>query len=129
MHSIMFVRSVVLLVAFLFVAGCDWTGGSNDSVAASGWKLKLPEAPDWKLKDPDIPDTKPCDTPKPNDIGCTTICKPCKTFVCNNGEWESVDIDSPDFICDPPSGPSAPDPFGCPRGGNGFCPAECSFCF
>lgn len=69
-----------------------------------------------------------CDeSEKPDDVGCTTICKPCKTFVCVDGEWQPTDIKPPEDLCEPRGG-SLP-PRGCPLGENRFCPAECHICY
>ena len=69
-----------------------------------------------------------CEEERPEDVGCTTICKPCLTWLCLDGEWVSEDISPPDFICDPPDLPDAPPISACPSIA-GQCPAECSFCY
>ena len=62
---------------------------------------------------------------KPPDIGCTTLCKPCKTSVCQNGEWVRIDIATPELCKGRPGGTP---PSACPRTPEGFCPAECHVC-
>ena len=113
-----------VLVAGLFVAfGCD------------GQLPQLPQPPLQAHLISDIPlkvvtaNGSGCESEKPEDIGCTTLCKPCVTFICVEGEWERLDIDYPDGLCDPPNLPDPPPLSGCPRTAEGFCPAECSFCF
>jgi hypothetical protein len=70
-----------------------------------------------------------CPGPRPDNIGCTTLCKPCKIFLCIDGEWRAEDLPWPDGVCDGPEIDLGDDPFACPRSPEGFCPAECSFCF
>lgn len=70
-----------------------------------------------------------CTEPKPDDIGCTTLCKPCKIWICIDGEWDSDDFDWSGEICDGFDIDLGDDPAACPRTAEGFCPAECSFCF
>lgn len=85
---------------------------------------------DMKVFDPTLAgQTQGCIGPKPRDIGCTTLCKPCITFVCSDGEWKSDRIDFPDDICEPRGGGGGPSSTACPRTDTGFCPAECSVCF
>ncbi len=75
-------------------------------------------------------DPSQCSAPRPENIGCTTLCKPCIVWVCQDGQWERLDLSTmDDEICEPIDRPDAPDPFACPRDENGFCPAECSFCY
>ena len=80
---------------------------------------------DFKIKIPTRASDKECRTPKPQPIGCTTICKPCTFWICEKGEWKRQQLDYRD-ICPPHHQQEGPT--GCPRGENGFCPAECSFC-
>jgi hypothetical protein len=89
---------------------------------------RILDATDVRVLDPGRGgSTDQCTSPRPPDIGCSRICKPCVTSVCVDGEWERVDIDFPDGFCD--RGPMDP-PFNtCPRTGTGFCPAECHLCF
>jgi len=90
----------------------------------------LATAGDLKVFDPSIAGrTAGCEGPKPSDIGCTTLCKPCITYICLDGEWQAQRIDFPDEICRPIRTGSGPSATACPRGPNGFCPAECSVCF
>lgn len=91
----------------------------TDLVARGGMKVFDPER---------IGQTEGCSGPKPDDIGCTTICKPCITFICSDGEWQAERIDFPDELCKPIGG-GGPSATACPRGPTGFCPAECSMCF
>lgn len=73
-------------------------------------------------------DPKPCSSPRPANIGCRVLCKPCFTFFCENGRWVREAIEMPDGVCNrrPLGGRPAS---ACPRGEGGFCPAECSICF
>ena len=75
--------------------------------------------------------TQGCQPPRPDDIGCSVLCKPCITFVCVEASWTAERIDFPDEICNPPGGGGGPGPdmTACPRSDTGFCPAECSMCF
>ena len=72
-----------VLVAGLFVAfGCD---------------RQPPQPPLQAHLIPDIPlkvvtvNGSGCESEKPDDLGCTTLCKPCVTFICVEGEWERFD--------------------------------------
>ena len=69
-----------------------------------------------------------CTLPKPKDIGCTTIGKPCITYMCVAGEWEPINVDT-----SPPSRPrprpNFPPIHDCSYSDTGFCPAECSVCY
>ena len=70
-----------------------------------------------------------CEGDKPPDIGCTTLCKPCVTWVCEDGDWVRLDLTmSGDPMCTGSNAPGGSDPAACPRRGT-FCPAECSYCF
>ncbi|MGH9429403.1 MAG: hypothetical protein ACRD2L_24220, partial [Terriglobia bacterium] len=42
---------------------------------------------DFVLDIHNIDGSSGCKKEKPKDIGCTTVCKPCVTWVCRNGEW------------------------------------------
>ena len=137
-----------LVLGFLAIAltACDPTpsdgqgGGMNVSAVAL---QDVPIKVDWR-----IPNDPMCLEPQPDDIGCTTLCKPCLTFQCEDGEWVGINIDPPDFVCNPDFPGSGDDLTACPRqsglvlfsaagddfsGGQdeipGFCPAECSFCY
>ena len=113
----------------IFLFGCDPTpgGGEDGGSTFDRPTLNLADLPikvDWQ-----IPSPTACLEPRPDDIGCTTLCKPCKTWFCTDGEWVPHDISTPDFICDPPTSGFGDDPFACPKSPEGFCPAECSFCY
>jgi len=69
-----------------------------------------------------------CTDPRPSDIGCSRLCKPCTTFVCLDGEWKPQEITFPEGLCDP-RGDLDPPFKTCPRTSTGFCPAECHLCF
>lgn len=69
-----------------------------------------------------------CAEPRPADIGCGAICKPCVSSVCIDGEWERVEIIPPEELC-APRGPMDPPFNACPRTPDSFCPAECHICF
>ena len=118
-HSTILMRLAALFVVVLFGVGCNGEVAPRSAIPITDLKLKLP----------DSPDTTACKLPKPADIGCTTICKPCKTFVCQNGEWEPHDVEPPEFVCDSSRGSNGQDISACPRSSTGFCPAECSLCF
>lgn len=105
------------LVACLFVvvSGCPGPP-SSDLVAITDFELKLP--------DRDGPSG--CDqSVKPEDVGCTTVCKPCQTSICLDGEWVPDNVEMPKEICDPPDLPENR-PFGCPRTGHGLLPSRMS---
>ncbi len=70
-----------------------------------------------------------CEGEKPANIGCTTLCKPCIVFICENGEWVREDLDMQDEEFCKPHLPGDKPPSACPRTSTGFCPAECSVCF
>ena len=115
------IRSVytmfALCIVALFVSGCP---GSRTN------GLPTFELSDLSIKVPDPPATMKCDpAERPDDIGCTTICKPCKTSFCVDGQWVPEDIDTSE-LCQRP-GTGIP-PSCCPRGPGFFCPAECSCC-
>ena len=118
--NIITVVMTIFIMASLFT-GCD-NGGRTDlkrpKIAVSDLKMELPKSPI----------SPACELPKPEDLGCTTICKPCVTWVCKEGKWERLDIQNPD-ICGSNGGPGSPPPSACPRTDTGFCPAECKFCF
>jgi len=116
-----------LIACLLVILGCN---GETTTDEPTGRPITgLAALADLPLRVVAMKGSSGCVEEKPDDIGCTTMCKPCVTFVCREGEWESLDIGFPDEICDPPDIPSGPGPFGCPRTPEGFCPAECSFCF
>lgn len=50
--------------------------------------------------------TQACSGPRPERIGCRYIGKPCIEFVCTNGQWEPVNIET-SFPNRP--GPTTPD--------------------
>ena len=107
----------VLALLLLFTYACE-----REPLAVEGLAI-----PDIAI-DTTVNGHSSCPANKPDDIGCTTMCKPCITWQCVNREWVRVDIDWSDGICDPLSPPDPP-PFSCPRTPEGFCPAECSICF
>lgn len=74
-------------------------------------------------------DPEACTRPRPANLGCRFMCKPCITFVCENGEWQRESLDFPDEICEPRTPAGGTSATACPRGDTGFCPAECSICF
>ncbi len=117
---------MALLAVSLFVAlGCDRerteeaVGFSDVPINTGPLKLKLDELNDPSECDPEE---------RPEDIGCTTLCKPCVTSLCLDGKWVAEHVEIPKDLCEPPE-PDDPGPFGCPSGDFGFCPAECSFCY
>jgi hypothetical protein len=122
-----------LAICLAIVQGCDEGDQEQPPVdvsvtrAIGDFKMKLPDPPK-----PDPP--TPCTTPKPDDIGCNFVCKPCVTFICVDGEWVRDEIDFPEGMCD--SSPGL-EPVGCPLTeiktetgvSHRFCAAECAFCF
>lgn len=124
---------LMLVVCLAVVAGCEngdqeqSDGDVSVTRAIGDFKLQLPEPPE---PDP----SRRCTEPKPDDIGCSLVCKPCVTFVCVDGEWVRQEIDFPEGICDPAS---TPEPVACPLteiktetgATHRFCAAECDICF
>ena len=118
-------KTLSVLVALCLVAsGCDDRAPTGGSVLVSDLKVNLGPL---KVKLDRDNDPADCTQPRPADIGCTTLCKPCVTWICVDGQWERFRIETPD-LCEPRE-PTDPGPFGCPRDETGFCPAECSFCY
>lgn len=103
---------------------CDAVAGPQVSTFAT---VALNTGP-LKVKLDEINPPLECSDPRPEDQGCTTLCKPCRIFVCIDAEWVAESIDFPEGLCDPID-PAGPRPNGCPRDETNFCPAECSFCF
>src|SRR5436305_672309 len=68
-----------------------------------------------------------CTSPRPKDVGCTVVCKPCGTWICKDGKWVAYVIPPPRF-CDSKTAGNASGTM-CPRGVDGFCPAECNICY
>ena len=71
-----------------------------------------------------------CNAPRPKDIGCTTLCKPCITWRCQEGKWVEFELNTTDdAICE--ASPDLGDQTlsACPRGPEGFCAAECHICY
>lgn len=149
--------TLTLIAAVALVPACTGpadSGGSADSVAEPAQQPQEPaqeaEEParaQWALSDLQVRIPSPpaqmrqaCTEPKPPDLGCTTLCKPCITFHCVDGEWVESSIDW-GMICDPPA-PTGGPPVVCPRQPlqthpedpgdavvhEGFCPAECDVC-
>ena len=112
-----FAPLMLLVTALLITSGCDGVTGTREAVAI----------PDIAISTEFANGFSGCTTPKPDDIGCTTMCKPCITSFCVNKTWVRQDIDWPPEICEPRPDPLPPT--GCPRTDTGFCPAECHICF
>ena len=71
-----------------------------------------------------------CTAPRPKDIGCTTLCKPCITWRCQEGKWVEFDLNTmDDAVCEAPADLGGKSISACPRGSEGFCAAECSICY
>lgn len=139
-------RTSAFLALMLLISACDpATEGDGSTTESQAINLAdLAVKVEWP-----IPRTEECREPRPDNIGCTTLCKPCKTWICLDGEWVGQDISPPDFVCNGSTVGLGEDPFACPRvpvsalagGGStdlgpdfgdfdgGFCPAECSFCY
>jgi len=58
-----------------------------------------------------------CPLPKPEDMGCKFIGKPCIMHVCIQGSWQVLSNDS-----DSPGGPDGPDPIPGPAPDISICP-------
>lgn len=121
------VFSCVLVVA----CGDSPGGGSGGATPSGGFSVEALEQAitDMPMKlDMGRPEPVGCPPPKPQNVGCTTICKPCKFWVCVEGEWKAENLTWPSGTCDGPNVDFGDDPSACPRRLDGFCPAECSIC-
>ena len=105
----------------LFHLSCDKTSSITDGafyIPKGGWEIYLPPG--------DTPDPTSCPGPKPANIGCSSICKPCIVHVCMNGEWTQYKLEWPKDMCSRPS--STTKAKICPRSPTGYCPPECQIC-
>ncbi len=112
---------LIWTILFSILLSINWVTANAQGL--DDVKLSLPDS----AIAVDVVTTFSCPGPKPKNIGCTTVCKPCKTYVCVNGAWVPTDLDWPDRLCESRPGTGG--------GGNvcvgtdtGFCPAECSSC-
>lgn len=131
-------RTVVALSLTFFLLACPNGDGTEPVTEGEmeGDTVRPPIRGELAITDLQVkldagePSTEPqaCTQPKPDNLGCTTVCKPCITWICVDGEWQREPIEWDDGLCSPPD-PEEPGPFACPRDETGFCPAECSVCF
>jgi hypothetical protein len=77
-----------------------------------------------------------CDDPEPASFGCTTLCKPCKRYVCVEGEWIPIEVEPPEGLCrsrrsgTPYSKDKQDRPLvASPRTADNRCPTECDLCW
>lgn len=135
------VRSILHVVAVpvilsLPLLGCPGGGDAGEdggppsgTVAISDFELRTDlgeafEPPEEGQVDPDF-----CPLPKPDDIGCGQLCKPCVTHRCQDGEWVRHEVTFPEGLC--PTGVSVDtvQVRTCPRDPETLvCPAECAVC-
>ena len=114
------ITCIALLIACLALAiGC--TMESPAPVSIGDFKVKTD-----LFQEPIPPE---CPLPRPKKIGCTTLCKPCIEWFCQDGKWMRIDLGFPDEFCERDRIPQDQGPFACPRTSTGFCPSECSICF
>lgn len=115
-------------------------GATEEAAADIRTQLALT---DFEVRFPEPPQAQQaklaqnCTEPKPPDLGCTTLCKPCVTFRCVDGEWVRDEIDW-GILCEPRS-PQDPGPTACRRSKlpdqgtglevPGYCPPQCDICF
>jgi hypothetical protein len=115
-----YVVSAIIFIMIVVFTGCQSGPTPPQTTAISDLKIKLPATTETA--------SSACPSPKPQNIGCTTLCKPCVTWICVGGKWERQDIDTSE-LCKPSGTSGGIPPTACPRTATGFCPAECSFCF
>lgn len=124
-------RQSIAKIAMLLLAVCLLVGlgcGEEETGGLLVADLRVNIGP-MKAKLDEVNPPSGCTSPRPDDIGCFTVCKPCVIFYCLEGEWVRLDVhDLADEFCQPLD-PGGESPFGCPRDENGFCPAECGFCY
>jgi hypothetical protein len=106
----------VFLAPLLLALHCRPEKTADTSRRLSDFDIQLPE-----------PDSDGCAAPRPANIGCSVVCKPCFIWNCEGGRWEREQIDWDAEMCG--SAPGGDRPRACPRDENNFCPAECSICF
>lgn len=70
-----------------------------------------------------------CAQPRPDNIGCSLLCKPCIVWICQNNRWVQRSVETPKEICERRRPGGGPRLTACPRTSEGFCAAECSVCF
>lgn len=136
------VRSILRVVALpvilsLPVLGCTGGGEAGDdsgppsgSVAISDFELRTDLGEAYEPPQPGQIDPEFCPHPKPDDIGCTTIGKPCVRFRCQDGEWVREEITYPAFIGAGQGSVNTAETILCPRNPETLaCPSECDLCF
>ena len=119
-----------IIALFMFVGLCVLISPSaiaQESFEESTFHKTLEAEIWWIIADPDP--SLSCPLPKPPNIGCTTIGKPCLKSTCIEGEWvyEREDTSVPGN--DDPSFPNYVDPFAGPYSDTGFCSAEYRSCY
>lgn len=118
----------ILFVIFLTTTGCPGPDpGPGPGFEPAPGSVYFP--PDgWEIGWPDPPPSPTCTEPRPPAQGCTQVCKPCRRFVCVDGQWKGIDIVWPDGLCGPRN-PNAAKATICVRDENGYCPPKCTWCF
>lgn len=125
--------SQIFAVVIFFLISCG--GSPKDEqfrppegsifIPEGGWELSFPE--DAVATTDSTSTIARCTGPRPQQQGCSQICKPCFFFVCKNGEWTRTAVRWPEGLCNRrPAGGSLTNV--CVKPPSENCPAECHVC-